>query len=152
MTERLQRRLAGTLCGVVLVVAFAAGCHQGDAPTEPPAERTTPTPTPSVQLAGTWSGRVEMRGVASEHFNATVTQNGRFLQAEWSLEAFGATRFQGTLDGRRLSGELSTEHAYRSACWIARDVTADATTNRITFAASGYCYLDPVPLSLELTR
>ena len=147
--SRTHLRLASILTALVVV----AGCHQGDAPTEPPALRATPTPPPAVLLEGTWTGRLSRFGGAPETFTASVTQSGLSVRAAGTLAIYGATRFTGRLDGTRLQGRLSAEHGSSSGCWINdAELAGDAAANSVVLSGYGLCRFDFVRITLTLTR
>jgi hypothetical protein len=148
----MRRRIIAVLiaagpCGWVLGIA---GCHSGDAPTEPPAVRATPTPPASIQLAGTWTGRM---GEATETFTARATQSGRTLTVDWTLPTLGAIRFVGGLDRTQLRGHLTVERD-STLCPIAHaDLSGTASASHINLAGFALCHnFDVSRVSIELTR
>lgn len=136
------------LTALVVVV----GCHEGDAIVDPPLRSPTPTPVPAVQLTGTWTGRFRLYSSPEQTVPVRIVQGGNAVRATWILDVYGATRFNGTLDGTQLSGRLSAEHSV-GPCWIDQATfRGEASPNLITLAGTGFCFFDPVRISLTLTR
>jgi hypothetical protein len=144
--HRFLFRFAPILISLVLL----GGCHEGDAPTEPPAVRTTPTPPPAGELSGTWTARL---GESTETFTATVFQAGQTVTADWTRPTHGAMRFVGELDRDQLRGHLTVERD--SADCPMNNAPLAGTANATRIIVSGYVLcknFDASHLSVELTR
>jgi hypothetical protein len=139
-------RCALTLSALVLV----AGCHEGDAIVDPPLRSPTPTPVPTVQLAGAWTGHFGDAGAA---FTATVGQSGSGVTIDWTSSTYGAIRFTGTVSRGQIRGRLSAERD-SARCPIGQpELTGTATASHIGLSGTGLCRsFDPFRVTIELTR
>lgn len=153
----IERRFSRTLARwFSILLSASCACRQGDPPTEPTDRQTrTPTPPPSVQIAGAWAGHVDGGGWASptEDFTATVTQVGLAVRVEWISRPYGSSVFEGGLVRGELRGHLYVQHASANGCSInSLEIKGPATATRIELKGMGLCRFDPYPYSLVLTR
>jgi hypothetical protein len=135
---------------MLTVFVLVVGCHERDAIVDPPLQSPTPTPVPTVQLAGTWTGRF---GESTTTFMATVAQSGPAVTIDWTSSTLGAVRFTGTVTRGQIRGHLRAERD-SALCPIAQpELTGTATASHIGLSGTGLCRsFDPFRVKVELTR
>ena len=144
------------LLGISVSLVVLCGCHQGDAITEPQfrTSTATPTPVPSLQLAGTWTAYAGAPGGSGpESFTVTIVQNGTAIRAEWVSPLYGSSQFNGGLIRGELLGHVLVAHAAANGCSInGAEVKGPATASRIELSGFALCRFDPWRYSAVLTR
>ncbi len=124
------------------------GC--GKTPTEVVTSFPTPLPTLIVDLAGEWTGGMRLAG-RGESVTVAITQSADRVDAVWSTATHGTARFGGKfVPGRAtpyLSGNITLGEGFCGS-----SVAGSVDVSHVVLAGRGFCFFDPVTLSLELRR
>ena len=156
-------RWNGTLALLIAAAAASLRCH--DTVTGP-SEHISPTPTPSpaVDLSGTWSGTMRERGLTDDYFcpgrERNVTVEIRDIEGEITFEMptgagcsrAGAALFTGVLSGEALSGRLNRPPADGEFCELRGGLggTVETRSMALDGAMRGSC--NAIGLHVVLTR
>ncbi len=100
----------------------------------------TPTPVPSVNIAGSWSGTLESSNLAARSVSLTVVQAGNCVDGAWlSADANWRGAISGFASADAYSGQISIERTDGSGrCAGVGTVSGPVDGNTLRWTGSGF--------------